>query len=486
MEASGIFGDFSIKQTIGAALGLVLALIALSSLQGGSALLASMLIGALTFAFVTVPVMGRPCVDWTDIFLQFSFRRTFGRLRYESQAMHHGHVGKLTGSCELVTDLPPCIDSVEILGATLGGHEVGVAFDSAVGAYTASISVTAESFALLDEHEQEQKLQGWAAVMSDLARDDCPITRIQWIEQTLPANQDEIRDYYLANMDPELGLDNKNTMSYIRLLANAAAAQQEHELLLVLRLDVTNRQVRKMAKRLGKRHDGYCALLMREMHHFITALTQADVRVVGPLRPTSLARVIRGTYNPFAVSDAMHSGVSPQAMGPVYAEEAWDVIEAEGVLHTTYWVSNYPRIPVGPTFLSPLLLNTTSTRTISMTVEPVPHVKAMRDVEQAATSEEGAGDARAKYGFRTGAKKRRSYQAIAEREEELAAGHAEVRFAAFVTVCGRTLEELDSACAEIEHAASQSHLELRRLVGEQATSLSYTMPLARGLKSGLI
>lgn len=486
LESTGIFGDLSMRQLVAAAVGFIASLIALTQLGSGRSLMVALVIAGVTFAFVTMPVLGRPAVDWTDIAIRFGIRRFLGRLRYESQAMNYGHIGEIDGEAELETDLPPAIESIEILGAMLNGHEVGVAYDADWGAYTASIAVTADSFALLDDEEQQAKLQGWAAVLADLARDDCPVSRIQWIETTLPANQDELREYLVQNVDTELGPNDPNVMSYVKLLSGAASVQQEHELLLVLRLDMKKRSVRKMASRLGKHHDGYCALLMREMEHFITALGQADVRVVGPLRPRTLARVVRGHFNPYAVTDQMKTGVAPQSMGPIYAEEDWDTYECEGVLHTTYWVVNFPRIGVGPTFLSPLLLNTSVLRTVSMTVEPVPHIKAMRDVQSAATSEEASADARESRGFRTSASKRRVYQGIMEREQELASGHAEVRFSAFVTVSGRTREELDAACAEIEHAASQSHLELRRLLGEQGTAISYTMPLCRGLKSGLV
>ncbi len=49
------------------------------------------------------------------------------------------------------------------------------------------------------------------------------------------------------------------------------------------------------------------------------------------------------------------------------------------------------------------------------------------------------------------------------REAELSRGHAELRFAGFVTVSARDEEELELACERVEHAATQAHLELRRI-----------------------
>jgi len=51
-----------------------------------------------------------------------------------------------------------------------------------------------------------------------------------------------------------------------------------------------------------------------------------------------------------------------------------------------------------------------------------------------------------------------------------------------VTVSARDEEELDRACAEVEHAAQQAHIEIERMYGQQATAFSFTLPLCRGLR----
>lgn len=484
IESSGLFGALSVRQVVAGGLGLLAAFLVI---QGGSSLslLWVALILASTFAFVTYPVAGRPCVEWTDIALRFLYRRTLGKLTYVSRAHQYGHVGQAAGAAKSPEDLPSEIAGIEILGATLKGLKVGVAYDKSQSAYTASVSVTSEGFALLDEEDQEAKLHGWAAVMSDFSREDSPISRISWVEQTLPANQDEMKEYLISQIDPDLPRENPAVVSYVKLLADAAAVQQEHELLLTLRLEADRRKTRKMAARLGKRHDGFCALLMRELQHFMSALNAADIKVIGPLKPRSLARTIYGTYNPFAARASATEGVSEHLIGPQVASEAWDLYEAEGVLHRVYWFANWPRSIVGPTFMAPMLLNTTATRKIAVAIEPVPMARAMREAQQAASSEEANADVKAGHGFRISAAKRKNYQAILRREEELSSGYCEVRFAGYVEVCGRDMDELEMACAEIEHAAAQSHIELRKLSGEQAEGLTVVMPLARGLRRSI-
>ena len=85
-------------------------------------------------------------------------------------------------------------------------------------------------------------------------------------------------------------------------------------------------------------------------------------------------------------------------------------------------------------------------------------------------------------GFIETARGRRATEAVARREEELADGHAAVRFAGYVTVSARTLEELERHCSEIEHAAQMARLELLRLYGQQDEAFTYTLPLCRGLR----
>jgi hypothetical protein len=64
----------------------------------------------------------------------------------------------------------------------------------------------------------------------------------------------------------------------------------------------------------------------------------------------------------------------------------------------------------------------------------------------------------------------------------LAAGHAEVRLAGFVTVSGRDLDDLRAACAEVHEHAARARLELHRMYGQQADAFTFTLPLCRGLR----
>ncbi len=151
-------------------------------------------------------------------------------------------------------------------------------------------------------------------------------------------------------------------------------------------------------------------------------------------------------------------------------------------MHATYWIAGWPRGEVGATFLSPLLLQTQVARAVAVTIETVPPQKAIREVEAARTSDQADQELRGRMGFIETARRRRLSEATARREEELADGHAAVRFAGYVTVTARSAEELERSCAEAEHAAQMAHLELLRLYGQQEEAFTYTLPLCRGLQ----
>jgi hypothetical protein len=137
-------------------------------------------------------------------------------------------------------------------------------------------------------------------------------------------------------------------------------------------------------------------------------------------------------------------------------------------LPQTYWISSWPRSKVGPSFLAPLLMQSSTVRTVAVTIEPVPFGQTMRRAEMAQTMELTGEMERRRQGFMTTASDRRRAQAVTRREEELADGFAEMRF----TVSARDGDELERASGEIEHAGQLARLEFQRMHGEQEAAFT--------------
>jgi hypothetical protein len=212
--------------------------------------------------------------------------------------------------------------------------------------------------------------------------------------------------------------------------------------------------------------------------------------VVGALRPGMLASAIRIAYDPWsrpglarlAAADPDRDGLDEGAAWPVGTETSWGSYRTDGAVHATYWIASWPRTDVGAAFLSPLLMHAQIVRAISVTIEPIAPIKAIREAEASRTSDMADRELRSRLGFIETARRRKLAEAAAQREEELADGHAAVRFAGYVTVTARSGEELSRQCADAEHAAQMARLELLRLYGAQEEAFTYTLPLCRGLR----
>jgi hypothetical protein len=503
LERRGLVGGLRTGQVLVVGATLV-AIIVLLQVSSSAAMVLVVFVAALAAAgFCFAPIAGRTAEEWTPVLLVWVLRGGRRRRRFRSGASTGGHRGDPIAGPTYArpqaegdppveipepATLPAELTGIELLAAPLRGEDIGIVKDARGKTYTGVIAVRVRSFGLLDQSEQERRLAGWGSVLAGLARESTPVRRIQWLERTLPSDGDQIARYLQEERDVTVPLSASPVASYIELVESAGAVTRDHDLFVCLQVDAKKgwRQV----KRLGRGDEGACALLARELETLAERLVAADVQVFGVLRPWLLAQVIRDAYDPYgrayrdrlATLDPGGAGVDPRHAGPVAADVSWSQYRTDSAFHATYWVAQWPRIDVGATFLAPLLMQTNVLRAITTVMEPIAPSVAIRKVEAARTTDIADEQTRARTGFITTARKRLQQDATLRREEELADGHAEFRFAAYVTVSAPDPDELERSCAEVEHAAQQSRLELVRLYGQQAEGFTFTLPLARGLR----
>jgi hypothetical protein len=216
--------------------------------------------------------------------------------------------------------------------------------------------------------------------------------------------------------------------------------------------------------------------LRRELRLLQGQLDAAEVEVEGALTLPGLAAVIQGSVDP-----SRPAAPEASAPWPLAVDDGWSAYRTDGAWHATYWIAEWPRVEVGPDFLSPLLLGGVGHRTVSVVMAPVAPGEAARQVEAARTADVADEQLRRRAGFLATARHRRQAEGVVQREAELADGHGEFRFSGYVTVTVAERAELSDACAEVEQSARQANLELRRLYGQQEAAFSWTLPLARGL-----
>lgn len=488
LEQRGVVGPLRPGQVAVLATGAVIGLGALYVLHSLAALIVALGALALSAAAICVPLEGRTAEEWAPVLGRWAHRRRRAEGGHRSRAPGGGARLGSDGEAIHELSLPPALADLDLLSVPYGGEEVGVIEDRRAGTFTAAMAVRAGAFALRDAAEQERALDAWGQVLASCGRDGSPVRRLQWVEQTLPAHADELAAHFQAQRDRSVPLDSDLVRSYIELVESAAPSATEHEVLIAVQID--QRRGARELRRLGGGVEAACELLLREAESLAERLTLAEVSVSGLLRPRRYAGLLRDAFDPFgrqararaSLAQQDQEGVEPALMGPLADEASWSHYRSDSAFHATYWIASWPRSDVGPMFMAPLLMQTQALRTVAVTIEPVPYSVAMRRAEAAQTAEVAEEINRGRQGFVSTARVRRRQQAASRREEELADGHAEMRWTGSVRTWARSLEELDRSKSEVEHAAQLARLGLQPFYGEQDVAFANTLPICRGLR----
>jgi Putative type VII ESX secretion system translocon, EccE len=470
-ETRGVLLGLRAGQLLLLLVGLAGFVLGLSFSVAGVALGSTGLLAAAVGAFL--PVAGRTGEQWAPVTLGFLARQFTGAGRF--RAGHREDDGLA---------LPAPLAALRLLAVPTGdGREIGVIHDGRHGTFTAVVAVGGSSFTLLDVDEKNQRAAGWGAVLAALAREGSPVGRVAWLARTVPDSGDAVSRYWAEAGRNDGGLAAR---SYLDLITAAGPVTPAHETYLALSIDV--RRARRAVRQAGGGNAAAQVVLLRELTTLQERLLQAQLEVRGALPPRGVARLLRTAYEPGSVPGldrrdptGPEAGVAPAAAGPIAADAHWSCFRSDDGWHATYWVAEWPRLPVGPDFLAPLLLAAEGRRAVALVAEPVPPARAARGLQSARTAELANQALRTKVGQVTTERHRVEATEVERREAELVAGHAAYRFSGYLTVSALTAEMLEEACGQLEHAAGQSLLEVRRLYGQQELAFTFTLPLCRGL-----
>ncbi len=492
LERRGLLGPLGPGQAglmAGAALGAIAALDALPSATG--ALMAIALFTAGT-VLALVPLGRRTSAEWLPVVLRFAWQRGNGSARFRSPLPTEGLRGRVAdrpaasagaGRLEPASVRPPAtLRGLRIDALPYRDRTIGVLREPRGRHMTAVLACRVVAFALLEPEAQERRLAHWGLVLSGAA--GTPISRVQWVERTAPAQGDELARWLHSERDPAVPPRGTPMVeSYLELIATTARVTQEHEILIAVQIDA--RRVRDRGRQ------AVAAALLEHTERVAQSLEAAEVTVLGALGPGQLARALRTAFDPFARTelaaleavDETRTGLAEAHAWPLGTEEHWDHYRTDGAVHATFWIGGWPRVEVSAMFMDALLGRSSAVRAVAVTFEPVPPERSTREAEAAITRDRADRELRRRFGQSETARQRQAEQATARREAELAAGHAEVRLAGFITVSGRDLDDLRRACAEVHEHAARARLELHRMYGQQAAAFTFTLPMGRGLRA---
>ena len=418
---------------------------------------------ALAAAFVTVA--DRRLVEWLPVFGHWLLRR----------ALHQNVYGK-----RVLSPRPAGTLALPGDAASLRLHrdaETGAAMihDPHANTLTAVARLRHRSFILLSPAEQQRRVASLARVYATACASG-RIARVQILERALPDSGQGVRRHWQSNGRPRADWA---AQQYQQLVDAAGPTTERHETTISISLDLTRAKRDVRAQGGGIR--GGAVVLRRELLNVVQALRAADIEIQGWVEPSDLAVLLRTAYDP-AVGTDRQVGRDPAHAGPVGVVEHWDHLVSDSGHHAVYWISEWPRSEVFPTFLSALLLAPGVRRATSLIAQPLTTTEAMRAVRKERVEYQTDAAHRARIGQLTDFASEQEWADVTQRERDLIAGHGDLRFAGFVSVTAEDLDGLNAARAAIEQAAIQAGCETRLLVGQQAQAFAAAaLPLCRGI-----
>jgi hypothetical protein len=465
---------------------------------------------AVALLVVGVRFAGHTVVEWVPVAVAFSGARYMGADRWRSDQARAGHLTTLAATpgvdpqpVAAAVSLPAELADVELLETTLerfGGVALGVAYDKRCNTYTAVVRCEARAFFLLGPEEQEALLAAFGSLLAQLSADGSAIRRIAWYERTLPPGSDELVQYLHEHRRPDITDDDRGLRATWQLLSSQGHGATDHEVLVAAQIDARRLAARRRIEQLGGGRNGALALVADQISALVDELTRIGVQGAGPVGARNpavpsargLAAILRNGVDPFGRAERQRGehagmdGIGAESFGPRARDTTWSHVQADGALHVTGHLLEWPKHDVRATFLQDLLMGRGAqcTRTVAMVMDVMGPASATRRAERASEEASAEGWLRRRIGKRTTARDRQREGFVNEREHELAAGHALVQFAGFVTVSvpvEHGLSELQAQFAAVQARALAAGLRLEAMHGEQQEALTYTLPLCRGL-----
>jgi hypothetical protein len=423
---------------------------------------------AVLLASAFVPVAGRSAVEWLPVAGHWGLRRVLHQDVFGVRPCRPRPAGTLA--------LPGDAAALRVHVDELTG--AAMIHDPHRRTLTATCAVTHPSFVLLDGEDQTRRVTGWGRVLASMARTG-HTAAVQVLEATAPDNGTAMLDWWTSHGHHD---QSWAASTYDEFVATAAPTSARHRTTISVSLDL--RKAARAITRAGRGLPGAAAVLRADMAAVETGLRSAELHPGRWLGEAELARVIRGAYDPAGAtaSDGTATGARLATAGPVGIQEQWAWFESDRSASAVLWISEWPRSGAYPNFLHPLVLAPGVRKSLSLIAHPVPAAQARKDIRRQKVEYLTDADQKARIGQVADLSDAAEYQDILRREQELAIGHADLRFAGLIAVTGSDKDELDAAVAQIEQAAIQCECETRLLVGQQTQAFAAAaLPLGRGL-----
>ena len=434
-----------------------------------------MLLGLLQYSRIPFPV-------WAKQIVLFFYRTGIGQTRFLAKPAVPQLAGRLA--------LPGGLGNLELRTTPRGECFI---VDRQGKEAIAVLRCSTRSFALLDVDDKAWAVQAWSRVQAGMAQRQ-GIARIAIQDYTVPYPSSALWDFYRGTQVQPASKVTWGQRAYEDLLG-AAGSTMSHELVVAVVLDIS--KGRRRIKESGGGLRGLEHVLRLEVEAMKTSLATHSVKVEEWISESGLLGIIRSAFDPTAPpavkapaaaappSDAPATKATDRipGHGPMGVEEHWTYLRTDSGFHQTFWIAEWPRQRVFPGFLHPLIYVGEFRHTFTEVIRAVPTAEALRDIRSAQEAHETRRRINARFDRPLTRDQKAEDEEVAQREEEIVAGHGDVRPAAYMTVTATSLEDLARHRQELESAAAGAFVELRLLYGQQwAAFVAGGLPLGRGLR----
>ncbi len=363
-------------------------------------------------------------------------------------------------------NIPKALRYLDTTVANFQKKSVGLIKDDKRSTLTAVISMDSIPFALLGDSDRDRSISAWSQVLSAIAYESSSIKKIQWIERTLPDSGEYVntlatvgeRDRATFPSDASGDKSELAKISYGDLVATQTKEVFKHGIFLSCTF---NRKIEP-------------GILRAEISNLLIRCREMGLNNISLLSKEEVDLYLRHIF------DAEPKPQGASWPWPHSLQEHWSYLHVDALYITTYSIIEWPRAEVKAGFFLPLMIGCDIRRTISLVMQPIAPLRAVKQVEQARTEHAADSAIKSRYGFSLSARAKKEAEAIERREQELAAGFAGYRFAGYISVYAKDEKELSNSCKQIEQLASLSLVDIRKAYGEQKEAFLCTLPLGRG------
>lgn len=462
LERRGVLLGLSMGQVSLVSVGVVILVLA----EYGSAMAGVLITAPLWAAFFVVglvSVRGRALVSWLPVVGHWMLRRMLRRTQWLSRPLQPDRGGSVS--------IPGLQRHLELLISDATG--AAYLADRQAGTVTAIVEVTGRGFVLADSALQDHRVGAWGRVLASLCQQP-DVVRLQVLHRTGPCGAASVRRWWATNAMTGAPWASRLMAD---LIADAELSADRQQCLIAVAIRCPG---------LRPEHAYETRALDQLLVTLASVLAAAELDVRGWLPPARLRHVVRSAYDPKGASLADPHAAAPTPgspwVGAMAASESWDSLQTDSAHHAVYWIEEWPRSDVHPGFLQPLTLSPGARRIFTLLVEPVPASKAFREIRRAKVERAADAAQRSRIGRIEDEATRAEAADLVRREQDLVAGHGDMRFVGLVTVSANTRDELAAACRATETAAAQAMCELRLLAGQQGQAFAAAaLPLAREL-----